>query len=416
MLTAMTSYIFNSETARKTRMRRAGLYIVTGLMVLGGALVLELIVRRSNPTLDVSADLTPTELMRILPRLSIEGRENGNQMLVQNVALFSQNPNPEQITTGYVGTSRSKVLRPSLFGLQNTILGAGNSYNEITYGLLLQAETLRLSFPNIKRVYFETSFLLRRPNRLILEEDHRKYLPLLSSLHPLCDKDREDSGCQQVFKTVESLKNSNDLKFQSELLAKRSALRISALWSKSNEAIKVADDPLLASLSLNGERRSLPKIRMAGADQTKVVTNESAKIQSIRDVSTYGTGDSLFNMIALWGQEHDIQVVFFQPPVRPDYYQFEVQYGLKEHLADIASVSEAYKIPFINLDQSGLGFMEDTSLFSDEDHMETCWGSGLLTLAIDRGFRQYESQGDLMPRVSREAIESDGDKLMAICR
>lgn len=416
MLTAMTSYIFNSETTRKTRMRRASLYLLTGLMVLGGGLALELIVRRSNPVLDINADLTPVELMSILPRLSIEGRENGNQMLVQNVALFSQNPNPEQITTGYVGTSRSKVLRPSLFGLQGTMLGAGNSYNEITYGLLLQAEILRLSFPNIKRVYFETSFLLRRPNRLILEDDHRKYLPLLNSFSSLCDKDRGDSGCKPVFKAVENLKNSNDLKFQSELLAKRSALRISALWSKSSEAIKVADDPLLASLSLNGERRSLPAIRMAGADQTKVVTNESAKIQGIRDISTYGTGDSLFNMIALWGQEHDIQVVFFQPPVRPDYYQFEAQYGLKEHLAGIASISEAYKIPFINLDQPGLGFMEDTSLFSDEDHMETCWGSGLLTLAIDRGFRQYESQGDLMPRVTREEIESDGDKQMAICR
>ncbi|EJM65083.1 hypothetical protein PMI30_03406 [Pseudomonas sp. GM50] len=411
----MTSYIFNSDTTRKTRMRRASLYLLTGFMVLGAGLVVELIVRRSNSVLDSNADLTPVELMSILPRLSIEGRENGNQMLVQNVALFSQNPNPEQITTGYVGTSRSKVLRPSLFGLQGTMLGAGNSYNEITYGLLLQAEILRLSFPNIKRVYFETSFLLRRPNRLILEDDHRKYLPLLSSFSSLCDKDREDSGCKPVFRMLESLKNSNDLKFQSELLAKRSSLRISALWSKSREAIKVADDPLLASLSLNGERRSLPKTRMADVDQTMIVTNESAKIQGIRDISTYGTGDSLFNMIALWGRDHGIQIVFFQPPVRTDYYKFEVQYGLKEHLADITSISGTYKIPFINLDQPGLGFMEDTSLFSDEDHMETCWGSGLLTLAIDRGFRQYESQGDLMPRVTREEIESDGAKMVSIC-
>lgn len=416
MLMAMTSYIFSSETTRKTRMRRAALYVLTGLMVLGVALALELIVRRINPALGDSADLTPAELMRILPLSNIEGRENGNQMLVQNVALFSQNRNPQQITSGYVGTSRSKVLRPSLIGLQNTILGAGNSYNEITYGLLLQAEIIRLTFPNVKRVYFETSFLLRRPSRLILEEDHRKYLPLLSSLSPLCDKNKDNSGCLPVFEAVERLKNSNDLEFRSALLAKRSILRVSTLWSKSNAAIKVVDDPLLLSLSLNGERRNLPKERIAGADLAKVVTNESAKIQSIRDISTYGTGDSLFKMIALWGQEHDIQVVFFQPPVRPDYYQFEVQYGLKEHLAGIASISNEYKIPFINLDQPGLGFMEDASLFSDEDHMDTCWGSGLLTLAIDRGFRQYENQGDLMPRVSREAIKSDGEKLRAVCR
>lgn len=117
----------------------------------------------------------------------IKGREIGNQMLVYNIALFSHHPDPESITSAFVGTSRSKVLRPQWFGLEGAANGSGNTYNEITYGALLQAEILRLRFPNIRTVYLEASLLLRRPDRLIVEEDHRKYLPLLESALPLRD-------------------------------------------------------------------------------------------------------------------------------------------------------------------------------------------------------------------------------------
>ena len=55
------------------------------------------------------SSLNIEKLLKESPTTRIKGREIGNQMLVHNIALFSQHPQPESVVSAFVGTSRSKV-------------------------------------------------------------------------------------------------------------------------------------------------------------------------------------------------------------------------------------------------------------------------------------------------------------------
>lgn len=398
-----------------TRRQLSKLYLLSTIMVLSIFVALEFGVRHYASASEVT-EKDITTLMSDMPKMHISGRELGNQMLVHNVALFSRYPVPSTIELGYVGTSRSKVLRPEQYGVPSAVVGASNSYNEITYGLLLQAEILRLRFPNLKRIYFETSMLLRRPDRLIVEEDHRKYLPLLSTLQPLCTQLPASIGCHQVFNELNKLQRRFEPKIYSELLKKRGELRIVSLVSeKKQDGISVMDDPLLAGLQANGERKILARAAYSKKDQNAEITLNNVKVQRLRDVLSYGSGDGLFDLIALWGRKHNIEVIFFQPPVRSDLYRYKVEYGLMQHVADIERVSRTYGVPFIDLNRPELGYMDDWSLFSDEDHLETCIGSGLLTLALEEGYKRYHMGHEVFPKIERRRLQASQAMALKIC-
>ncbi|KDD66085.1 hypothetical protein V466_26075 [Pseudomonas mandelii PD30] len=343
--------------------------------------------------------------------MSISGREIGNQMLVHNVALFSQYPTPADVTTGYVGTSRSKVLHPNEFGIPGAVVGAGNTYNEITYGLLLQAEILRLKFPELKRVYIETSLLLRRPGRLIVEADHLKYLPLLRSMETLCPDDGSVPGCQAVFEAVHKVKSSHISSWKPEVLGVRNQLRFTELLVSRDKSIPVLADPLLKKLDVNGEKKAPFRRLTDKSDMLPDVTNEHVKVQRLREISSNAPWDGLFDLIALWGKKNNIQIVFFQPPVRSDLYGFQVQYGLQKHVDDLIRVSSKYNVPFIDLDKPELGYMNDWTLFSDEDHLETCIGTGLLILALEKGYESFSSEHQLLPVVEQHMLQKDNTRL-----
>jgi hypothetical protein len=392
------------------KLRLIKLYLLSLSAVIVVMLLLEYTARNMGDA-GISTDESVADLMREMPHMRLSGREIGNQMLVHNVALFSQYPSPESITSAYVGTSRSKVLRPTRFGIPDAIVGAGNSYNEITYGLLLQAEILRLRFPHLKRVYVETSMLMRRPDRLILEEDHKKYLPLLKSLAPLCRSLPVTAGCHHVFADVERLSPSH-MPMRSVLLQKGTELKLANLvMPKKQAGMLPMEDPELSRLMANGERKGLPRAMMPKEDQLPEITNDHIKVQRIRSTRSYIPGDGLFELIALWGREHGVEVVFFQPPVRSDLYRFQVEHGLADHVEDLERISYQYNIPFIDLDRPGLGFIDDWTLFSDEDHLETCLGSGLLTFALQRAMQAYREQHVLSPVIERSILQRQSGKL-----
>lgn len=409
----MTSYTFNSKSLRLTRSRLLRLYVLTALMLIVGFICLEMAVRYRESSQRVDVLQSVPELMTALPEMSISGRELGNQLLIQNVAMFSQYPNPVEVTSGYVGTSRSKVLRPSKLGIPHAVVGAGNTYNEITYGLLLQAEILRLRFPNLKRVYVETSFLLRRPGRLVMESDHLKYLPLLKSLTPLCSDDVP--GCTQVFAEAGKLNNESTVSWKPEMRRHRGELRISSFFQYSHDSMPVKDDPLLTKLEANGEKKGLFRTLTEKKDVLPEVTNDNVKVQRLRDISSNAPWDGLFDMFALWGREHGVQIVMFQPPVRSDLYAYQVKYGLQQHVEDLQRISSKFQIPFIDLDKPELGYINDWSLFSDEDHLETCGGSGLLVLAIEKGVQRYEQHQELEPVIERTMVEQEKNKDLEAC-
>lgn len=411
MLMVMNLFTFSFRTITLNQSRLYKLYILTVVAVVSTFLALELGVRHFT-----SASQKAKLLVQDMPQMHILGREIGNQFIVHNVAMFSKHPNPLSIETGYVGTSRSKVLRPEHFGVPASVVGAGNSYNEITYGLLLQAEILRLRFPNLKRVYFETSMLLRRPARLIVEEDHRKYLPLLRTLEPLCKQLTVNAGCLQVFSDLNKLEGSYETEIHSELLNRRGELRLTSLISeKKQDGIYVLEDPLLANLQVNGERKHLSRATISKNDQVQEITTDNIKVQRLRDILSYGAGDEVFDLIALWGNKHHIQVIFFQPPVRSDLYRYKLEYGLGQHVADIERISRKFSIPFINLNKPELGYMDDWSLFSDEDHLETCVGSGLLTLALEEGYKRFQIAHEIFPIIERQSLQSSQASKLMIC-
>ncbi|MFJ2487794.1 hypothetical protein [Pseudomonas sp. NPDC087639] len=406
----MTSYTFNSESQKLTRSRLLKLYVLTALMVVGGFVCLEFAVRFRETLKQPDVSQSAAELMAALPTMTVSGRELNNQLLIQNVTLFSQYPEPLEITSGYVGTSRSKILHPRRFGHQNAIVGAGNSYNEMSYGLLLQAEILRLRFPNLKRVYVETSFLLRTSANLNVAPDHIKYLPLLKTLAPLCSD--EVPGCQHVFAELDK---QGKISWKPETRLHRSELRLTSLLANSDDSTPVKQDPLLAHLESNGEKKGRFNALIAKNEMLPEVANENVKVQRMRNISSNAPWDGLFDLFARWGQKHGIQIVMFQPPVRSDLYAYQVKYGLQQHVEDLQRVSSKYNIPFIDLDKPELGYINDWSLFSDEDHLETCVGSGLLILAVDAGVKRYEQQQDLQPVIKRSMVEEEKNKDLESC-
>lgn len=391
------------------------LYVLTAFMIVLAFIGMVILGMYKNTSSTFIAN-NSADLMDKLPKSYVSGREANEQYLVENVALFSRYPKPKLVSVGYVGTSRSKLLRPELFGLpDNAVVGAGNSYNEITYGLLLQAEILRLRFPNLKRVYFEASMLLRRPDRLVVENDHRKYFPLLDSIRPLCDKLSQESPCHKIFQDLTIQEEKKQESITSVLFKERESFKFSSLFKKDKK-INVMNVSLLSDLKSNGERVSIPKYETLENEWKPEIKNDNPKIQRLRSIENDYPWDGLFDMISVWGEVHNIQVVLFQPPVRSDTFQFQKKYGLNLHVSELKKLSQKYNIPFINLDKSGLGYINNWGLFGDEDHLDTCHGSGLLTLALEEGYKKFNNSGELFPKIYRREVQKRYHSNFDVCR
>lgn len=398
-----------------TRRYMISIYLATAISVAGTLAVLEWGVRiHERASAEVIVKSVP-EMMSQLKSARISGREIGNQMLVHNVALFSGHPDPASVKELYVGTSRTKVLRPARMGHPQAVNASGNTYNEISWGLLLQAEAARQQFPQVRRVYFEASMLLRRPNRLVLELDHRKYLPLLESLLPLS---KRLPGSEALVVQVERARVSPmSSLWRLHLLDHRADIRLSTLLASgtADGSISVREDALFKQLDTRGQRHSAPVGNLLRKNQVIEITNEHIKVQRLREVASWAPWDGLFDMVALWGREHGIEVVLFQPPVRSDLQRYQLSMGLLAHVADLERVARQYGIPFIDLNRQGLGYMEDWSIFSDEDHMETCSGVVLLQSALDIGVEAFNRTGNLMPVVPRDQVERKAATQLTSC-
>lgn len=382
------------------------LYLGTAAVVLTTLLGVEAGVRAARPAGPAQV-ASAVELLESLPRATISGREVGNQMLVHNAALFATHPQPERITSAFVGTSRSKVLNPRWMGLDTIANASGNSYNEISYGLVLQAEVARQRFPNLRRVYFEASLLLRRPARLILEPDHRQYLPLLKTLAPLRAPLPGGAAFQGELDAAGA--GHSEPAWNSRVLAVRADLRLNKLLPGRSDAdapIPVQQDSLFQQLDPAGRRVDMAPALVDRERQRPEVTGEHAKVQRLRETASWAPWDGLFDVAAAWGRLHGIEVVFFQPPVRSDLYRYQLEAGLKAHVQDLERVARQWGVPFIDLNRPELGYMNDWPLFSDEDHLGTCVGTSLMQAAVEEGRAQFARSGTLLPLVDRRQAEA----------
>jgi hypothetical protein len=302
-------------------------------------------------------------------------------------------------------------------GEPRAVNSSGNSYNEISYGLLLQAEIARLAFPGLKRVYVESSMLLRRPRGVILEPDHRKYLPVLESLLPL----RDQLGDSETFRRqlAQAQSAGAPSPWRPQLLAHRGELRISNLLHSAagdGARIPVSQDALFTVLDSRGERKSPPPALVPKAQQRQEITNDHVKVQRLRDIPSGAPWDGLFDLVAIWGRAHGIEIVLFQPPVRSDLYRFKKEMGLDAHVQDLQRVAREHGIPFVDLNRPDLGYMLDWALFSDEDHLETCAGVVLLHSALHIGVERFRSRRELLPLITRAEAERPVEDRLRQCR
>jgi len=397
--------------------RRAAIALALSLVVgLLAVAAVEWVARARSFKTAPAASTRVDELIEALPKTHIKGREIGHQMIAHNVALFSTHPDPASVKEAFVGTSRSKILRPQALGLEGAVNGSGNSYNEITYGLLLQAEAMRRQFPNLQRVWFEASLLMRRPDRVIIEADHEKYLPLLMEVAPL------RKGLPNAEAFLASLeKRATEPPAHGKrlaILSQRGDWRLSHVFASKpageDGSIPVLQDPILNGLAPNGERRAMAGPGPKPGERPAPISQEHIKVQRLRDIPAWAPWDGLFDMIPRWGRQHGIEVVLYQPPVRGDLHRFQLDMGLSLHTADLQRISREYGVPFIDLNRPELGWMDDESVFSDEDHMETCKGVILLQFALEEGAR-LASQGMKMPVLRRESVEKLARGRLAVC-
>jgi hypothetical protein len=360
---------------------------------------------------------TVPAMMAALPAARITGKDVGSQQLVHNVALFARYPHPESVTSAFVGTSRSKVLRPEWFGLKGAVNGSGNGYNDISYGILLQLEALRLQFPNLKTVYVESSYLLRRPAGLRIDEEQRPYLPLLESLLPL--QQGLPTGGDDFRQRLADVRRSVAPKptHRMALLELRGHLRLSKLLPGSGDdaGIPVLKDKWLAALAPNGEIAALPGRDRRPDEQRPEVRADHIKVQRLRPIAGWYPWDGLFDMVARWGDQHGILTVFFEPPVRSDVYRFQRELGIERHVQDMQRVARQYGKPYIDLNVPELGYQDDWSTFSDEDHINTCRGVLFLHGGIAEGLHRFRSSGELLPRVSRSEVEAKYANQLKMC-
>lgn len=112
-----------------------------------------------------------------------EAREKESRFIIHNLALMiklkAKGTLPE---IAVLGSSRAKPIALEYFGKLNSVNLASNSYNEMPYGLLVQAELAKKYLPTLETFLVEASFLLRRPKGISTEKDHQKYAFALRQL------------------------------------------------------------------------------------------------------------------------------------------------------------------------------------------------------------------------------------------
>jgi hypothetical protein len=309
---------------------------------------------------------------------SYVGRENfGNDRKIRSIEVNNYwiskiNPN-EKFEAVFLGSSRTKYLRPNSFFKYKSLVIGGNSYGEISYGPLVEAEIVRARFPDIRKYYFESSFLHRKCG-FFSQQDHKKYSKWLGRL-------REFWGAYQPPET--ELAHSSLKSQLKTLVAGVQNYKISKILFP-NQPDTEWKKFLRTELEINefGEY-PVPKFNEIKADAIlPAIQQSNAKVDRILNSKACVPGDHLFESIVEWGKHHGLEIVFYQPPVRSDLLEFKINNGLAAHTSHLKKLAEKNQIRFIDLNYSSNPLSQKWSYFSDEDHLNTCFGSLIFTQAL----------------------------------
>lgn len=298
--------------------------------------------------------ITPDNIMSIdFTKLALTKREIDNRFMNKNFTLaknISTNPKPG---IWFYGTSRSKFILDSDQKNENMFLSASNSYAEMYLAPLAEIEGLTGILGNPKVLIFEGSILLRLEETPFSEPDHEKYLGLLESNQQMKSN---------VIKT-KSLMHS----FRA-LLPPYSNLKLSSLY-RGFKPIGFANSSEFTNLDSHGKFRAKSLSRAQERNDTSI---SKPKVDRLIAISKRKSSLLNFRMIVEWAKQHDTRLIFFIPPVRSDYFEIELKYGLLNHIQELEALAKQHDIEVWNFISSPLKFPDD--FFGDEDHLATCEG------------------------------------------
>jgi hypothetical protein len=380
----------------------------------------------SQPTAEAPA---PAEIIQTLANSTLSGRELDNRYTISNIAKLARHPQPQTITTAFLGTSRTKLLNPELIGWQNAVISAGNSYNEISYSYLIEAAFLKEEFPNLKYLFVETSLLNRQEPSpaFIMASDHRKYLPFLVSLEKELSATPSAKGIAQLL--AQQKEQSSGFfsqgqlsgQLSSELFKQKDQFKLSTLLgvNETQQKMPVSETELFKQLNENGVQNEAFSRDVPANEQARLTSPEvqadDPKITRLVDIKSRYPWDEQFTALADWAKVKGVTLVFFQPPVRSDFYAFQEQYGLEMHRQDIAELAKDRGFPFVDLNARSLHYANDWSLFSDADHLGSCKGRYVYATALQMGFERWQSQGELLPTVDLQEAVNATEQLKTAC-
>jgi len=264
------------------------LTVLSTAFVVGGV---EFLVRAQSIEEEGRSD--STEGFSRIANEPISSRELDNRFIKHNIHLLQTLKDKENYDVALIGTSRTKVLSSSRFGHMNYFNSAGNSYNEITYGLLVEAEALYEHLPRLTKIYVEASMLLRRPgpSEYTVEKDHLTYLPILKRFSLI------RSGFPGVgFKSFLNRKSGTGLYLK--LFDERDKYIASSLLFGDQEVAPelISSSKVFDDITGFGEYKS--NFSFENSDPKAVINIGNPKVQRIKDVASYESFDYLFEMIA----------------------------------------------------------------------------------------------------------------------
>lgn len=311
------------------------------------------------------------DLHRILDRIPSQ-RELENRYSVYNYIKALEHPNKDQIKILMLGTSRTKILKPSLIEQENVFIAGGNSYGETSHSFLIDLIVLTDIFPNIEKVFVETSLLTRhKPDEDWIEEHHHFY-PYLALKHvkslnlPSLEKILE----KLIAKTKKSQKTQELI-----IYSRRNKLRLSNFFNEKPSGYN--DSKIYKNLDLNGEEKSDYKLYSKTFEEN--IDSKHIKVQRLTKFKNFNEMDHQFVEVELYAKAKGIELVFFQPPVRSDLFTYQKENGLEVHIKNINSSLSSLFLDF-NLEVTEFG--SSWELFGDHDHLTTKRGNVLFLTGL----------------------------------
>lgn len=106
----------------------------------------------------------------------------------------------------------------------------------------------------------------------------------------------------------------------------------------------------------------------------------------------YIPGDTQFRALAEWARKRNVRLIFFIPPLRPDLLKIKLSLGFDKHIEDLEATAKEYHVELVQMQDSAVLLGNDLGVSSDEDHLVTCKGAGVMSLYLSDIVRRQNTE------------------------